>query len=78
MTNDEATALLLLNECKTTQFYKYDCTTSEAKAFVSLVGTPEFNGTEDVQWYSATNGKIRATAFLKESEYSYVTQDNNT
>lgn len=78
MTNDEATTILLLNECRYAQFHKYDCTTNEAKAFVSLVGTPKFDGTEDVQWYNATNGKISATAFLKESEYSYVTQDNNT
>lgn len=61
---------VLLNELyersKKVCFYRYNSSEKEAFDFVSIVGEPEFgNGEYGSKWFSAENGKIEATAFLK-------------
>ncbi|EHY2315992.1 hypothetical protein MM588_002063 [Listeria monocytogenes] len=46
-------------------FSLYDADIDKAKLFVSNVNKPQFDERNNVKWYSASKGKITATAFLK-------------
>ncbi|EAF3114196.1 hypothetical protein CSI37_09600 [Listeria monocytogenes] len=46
-------------------FYIYDVDIDKAILFVSNAGKAEFNEANNEKWFSATNGKITAVAFLK-------------
>ncbi|EAE6975172.1 hypothetical protein FNQ07_09420 [Listeria monocytogenes] len=46
-------------------FSIYNADTDKAKMFVSNVNKPQFDERNNVKWYSASKGKITATAFLK-------------
>ncbi|EBD1574247.1 hypothetical protein BAU44_13280 [Listeria monocytogenes] len=46
-------------------FSIYNADIDKAKLFVSNVNKPQFDERNNVKWYSASKGKITATAFLK-------------
>ncbi|EAE7843986.1 hypothetical protein BMJ43_10890 [Listeria monocytogenes] len=63
---------VLLNELyeKTTNvsFNLHGADQSNAISFVSIVGKPKYGEGYGTKWFSAENGKIEATAFLKGDE----------
>lgn len=58
-----------LHEKATNTYFKlHHADLSDAINFVSIVGKPKYNEHKDARWFTATNGKIEATAFLKGDE----------
>ncbi|EAD0075989.1 hypothetical protein ACOZ62_002624 [Listeria monocytogenes] len=55
----------LYEQSDSVNFYIYDVDIDKAILFVSNVGKAEFNEANNEKWFSATNGKITAVAFLK-------------
>ncbi|EMK2944837.1 hypothetical protein ACT4SM_04695 [Listeria monocytogenes] len=55
----------LYEQSDSVSFSIYNADTDKAKMFVSNVNKPQFDERNNVKWFSATNGKITATAFLK-------------
>ncbi|EEO3352479.1 hypothetical protein G5912_002922 [Listeria monocytogenes] len=55
----------LYDKSDSVNFYIYDVDIDKAILFVSNVGKAEFNEANNEKWFSATNGKITAVAFLK-------------
>lgn len=49
-------------------FKIYNASEKEAREFVSNIGEPEYYEHDSTRWFTATNGKIEATAFLKGDE----------
>lgn len=55
-----------LYECSdSAKFYIYDTDVDEAISFVSKLGNLVYHEKDNVKWYSANDGKITTTAFLK-------------
>lgn len=55
----------LYEQSDSVSFSIYNANTDKAKMFVSNVNKPQFDERNNVKWYSASKGKITATAFLK-------------
>ncbi|MBC1652806.1 hypothetical protein HB963_12505 [Listeria welshimeri] len=55
----------LYEQSDSVNFYIYDVDIDKAILFVSNAGKAEFNEANNEKWFSATNGKITAVAFLK-------------
>ncbi|MFH5459361.1 hypothetical protein ACHI22_14935 [Listeria monocytogenes] len=55
----------LYDQSDAVSFSIYNADTDKAKMFVSNVNKPQFDERNNVKWYSASKGKITATAFLK-------------
>ncbi|EAA0045095.1 hypothetical protein ARP93_13340 [Listeria monocytogenes] len=55
----------LYEQSDSVSFSIYNADTDKAKMFVSNVNKPQFDERNNVKWYSASKGKITATAFLK-------------
>ncbi|HBI7434929.1 TPA: hypothetical protein K8T93_002536 [Listeria monocytogenes] len=55
----------LYEQSDSLSFSIYNADTDKAKMFVSNVNKPQFDERNNVKWYSASKGKITATAFLK-------------
>ncbi|WP_322948674.1 hypothetical protein [Listeria monocytogenes] len=55
----------LYEQSEHVHFYLYDTEFANAFNFVSTVGEPAYSEVSNTKWFSATNGKITATAFLK-------------
>ncbi|EAG9597479.1 hypothetical protein D5N08_15010 [Listeria monocytogenes] len=55
----------LYDQSDSVNFYIYDVDIDKAILFVSNVAKAEFNEANNEKWFSATNGKITAVAFLK-------------
>ncbi|EAA0380966.1 hypothetical protein GQA74_00200 [Listeria monocytogenes] len=55
----------LYDQSDSVNLYIYDVDIDKAKLFVSNVNKPQFDERNNVKWYSASKGKITATAFLK-------------
>ncbi|EJC8820529.1 TPA: hypothetical protein ACGX3N_002246 [Listeria monocytogenes] len=55
----------LYEQSDSVSFSIYNADIDKAKMFVSNVNKPQFDERNNVKWFSATNGKITATAFLK-------------
>ncbi|EAC3455796.1 hypothetical protein ARO71_14545 [Listeria monocytogenes] len=55
----------LYDQSDSVNFYIYDVDIDKAILFVSNLGKPQYDENANVKWYSATKGKITATAFLK-------------
>ncbi|WP_341776712.1 hypothetical protein [Listeria monocytogenes] len=55
----------LYDQSDSVSFSIYNADTDKAKMFVSNVNKPQFDERNNVKWYSASKGKITATAFLK-------------
>lgn len=55
----------LYEQSDAVSFSKYNADIGKAKLFVSNVNKPQFDERNNVKWYSASKGKITATAFLK-------------
>ncbi|EDG2730821.1 hypothetical protein GDI02_02540 [Listeria monocytogenes] len=58
----------LYEQSKHAHFYLYDTEFANAINFVSAVGEPTYSEVGNTKWFSAENGKITATAFLKEED----------
>ncbi|HDM9043267.1 TPA: hypothetical protein P0312_003076 [Listeria monocytogenes] len=58
----------LYEQSDSVSFSIYNADTDKAKMFVSNVNKPQFDERNNVKWFSATNGKITATAFLKKED----------
>lgn len=55
----------LYEQSDSVSFSIYNADTDKAKMFVSNINKPQFDERNNVKWYSASKGKITATAFLK-------------
>ncbi|EAC3371849.1 hypothetical protein G5776_000925 [Listeria monocytogenes] len=55
----------LYDQSDAVSFSIYNADIDKAKLFVSNVNKPQFDERNNVKWYSASKGKITATAFLK-------------
>ncbi|EAE7494731.1 hypothetical protein ACOLYJ_003088 [Listeria monocytogenes] len=55
----------LYGQSDAVSFSIYNADIDKAKLFVSNVNKPQFDERNNVKWYSASKGKITATAFLK-------------
>ncbi|HDU6891368.1 TPA: hypothetical protein RF218_001133 [Listeria monocytogenes] len=55
----------LYDQSDSVNLYIYDVDKDKAILFVSNVAKAEFNEANNEKWFSATNGKITAVAFLK-------------
>ncbi|WP_270992976.1 hypothetical protein [Listeria seeligeri] len=55
----------LYDQSDAVSFSIYNADIDKAKLFVSNLGKPQYDENANVKWYSATKGKITATAFLK-------------
>ncbi|EAD2769352.1 hypothetical protein QET21_002464 [Listeria monocytogenes] len=55
----------LYRQSQSANFTIYDADVDKAISFVSLVSEAIFTESNNMKWYSSTNGKITATAFLK-------------
>ncbi|EPJ1906332.1 hypothetical protein ACTE7J_002743 [Listeria monocytogenes] len=55
----------LYEQSDAVSFSKYNADIDKANLFVSNVNKPQFDERNNVKWYSASKGKITATAFLK-------------
>lgn len=55
----------LYEQSDSVSFSIYNADRDKAKMFVSNVNKPQFDERNNVKWYSASKGKITATAFLK-------------
>ncbi|EAH0455642.1 hypothetical protein D3Y89_01375 [Listeria monocytogenes] len=55
----------LYEQSDSVSFYIYDVDIDKAILFVSKLGKAVFNEANNAKWYSASKGKITATAFLK-------------
>lgn len=55
----------LYDQSDAVSFSIYNADIGKAKLFVSNVNKPQFDERNNVKWYSASKGKITATAFLK-------------
>ncbi|EAD1061540.1 hypothetical protein BBQ00_12125 [Listeria monocytogenes] len=55
----------LYEQSDSVSFSIYNADTDKAKMFVSNVNKPQFDERNNVKLYSASKGKITATAFLK-------------
>lgn len=57
--------LALYKDCETVHFYRHNNSFEEAELFTSMIGKPEIESSRGTIWFSSTQDKISATAFIK-------------
>lgn len=57
--------LALYKDCETVRFYRHNDSFEEAELFTSMIGKPKIESSRGTIWFSSTQDKISAAAFIK-------------